>query len=199
VKIIVGTSQNTETAISKSVRILKAGGVVCYPTETYYALGIDPWNAEARERLYRIKGRAAEKELPCIAADLPMIARRCDVSDPRVTALAAKFWPGPLTLVLPMLDGSGSLAVRISSHPLARSISAQMQSPVVSTSANLSGEPAMREPAQLLPSIRSGIDLLIDSGTTPGGKASTILSLLSHPAEVIREGAIAREDLEAFL
>jgi L-threonylcarbamoyladenylate synthase len=89
--------------------------------------------------------------------------------------------------------------VRISSHDLARAISAQMQSPVVSTSANLSDEPAVREPSQLRPSIRSGIDLLIDSGATPGGKVSTILSLLSRPANVIREGAIAREDLQPFL
>src|SRR5262245_8322065 len=96
------------------VETLRNGGIICYPTETFYALGVDPWNESAREKLYKLKNRPAEKELPLIASSTEMVSRFCNTSDRRFAILAEKFWPGPLTIVLPAKDHSTSYAIRVS-------------------------------------------------------------------------------------
>ena len=174
--------------------ILKHGGIVCYPSETFYALGLDPWNEQAREKLYSLKGRSAGKDLPCIAADSAMVTRFCDTSDPRFSQLADRYWPGPLTIVLPVLNLDATLAVRVSSHPIAHQLSQALRSPIVSTSANLSGQPSVADPEQLPTQVREGIDVLIDAGITVGGLASTIVSLVGV-TRILREGAIPPADV----
>lgn len=178
---------------------LRAGGVICYPTETFYALGADPWNESGCKRLRDLKRRPDEKDLPLIAANAEMIAQFCDTSDPRFEVLAKRFWPGPLTLVLPALRGPGSYAVRVSSHPPAMRLSLVFGGPIVSTSANLSGEPPVANPELLHASLREKVDVLIDGGVCRGGLPSTIVSLLARPASILREGAVASAEIMELL
>jgi L-threonylcarbamoyladenylate synthase len=178
--------------------ILREGGIVCYPTETLYALGADPWNPAACERLRALKGRQDEKEWPLITATTAMIADFCRSDDPRMKVLAGRFWPGPLTVVLPALSGAGSYAVRVSSCETARRLSELLEGPVISTSANPSGDPPVSDPDLLPEALRAGIDCLVDGGLTPGGLPSTIVSLLAE-TRILREGAIPAADVLAAL
>lgn len=178
---------------------LRAGGLICYPTETFYALGVDPWNEAACSRLRTLKRRPDEKEFPLIVAEAGMVAAFCDTSDPRFTVLSQRFWPGALTLVLPARSGSGSFAVRVSSHPVASQLSTLFGGPVVSTSANIGGEPPVASPPSLSDQVLEGVDVLVDGGACPGGLPSTVLSLLTRPATVLREGAVSSAEVLAVL
>jgi L-threonylcarbamoyladenylate synthase len=179
--------------------VLQKGGIICYPTETFYALGVDPWNVSACDRLYRLKQRSSDKELPLIAADFEMASKFFDLSDSRTQILIHKFWPGPLTLIVPSADKTRNYAVRISSHPEARKISEAFGKPVVSTSANISGIRAVSSPGELGHELISGIDLLLDGGICAGGMPSTIVSVLKPDIEVIREGVIPSKVIFSLL
>jgi len=178
---------------------LHAGEIVCYPTETFYALGIDFRNLEARQRLYAAKQRPEEKELPLIASDIRMVSSVCKTNDPRFPVLARRFWPGPLTIVLPSKKGPESHGIRISSHPVARKLAEAFGSPIVSTSANLSGEPPVQDPGALAKSIERSIAVLLDDGPCSGGAPSTIVSLLQLPGKILREGAIPAKEVLSLL
>jgi len=177
-------------------QVLQGAGIVCYPTETFYALGIDPWNEPAREKLFSLKGRATSKELPLIAATAAMVKRYC-VTDHRLfDLLSSRFWPGPLTLVLPGRNSSAHYAVRISSHPVARRISEAFQSPIVSTSANRSGEPPLQDPQDFPQQFSDSVEIMIDAGICSGGLPSTIVSLTENDPRLLREGAIPFSEIE---
>ena len=186
-------------AYYQCVETLRNGGIICYPTETFYALGVDPWNQSACEKLYKLKKRSAEKELPLIASSTEMVSRFCDTSDPRFNILAQKFWPGPLTIVLPAKDQSSSYAIRVSSNVSARLISEMFGSPVISTSANISGQEPVRKPDDLNPELSDGIDVVLNAGVCPGGLPSTIISLMKSAPEILREGAIASKEILSML
>lgn len=181
------------------VETLRNGGIICYPTETFYALGVDPWNESAREKLYKLKNRPAEKELPLIASSTEMVSRVCDTSDPRLTILAQKFWPGPLTIVLPAKDHSTSYAIRVSSNVSARLISEILGDPVISTSANITGAEPVRKPDDLSEELSAGIDVVLNAGICPGGLPSTIISLMNSEPRILREGAIPSKELLSML
>ena len=183
----------------EAVQALRSGEIVCYPTETFYALGIDPLNEAAREKLYKAKGRSAEKELPLIASDEEMVAKFCDTNDPRLKKLAARFWPGPLTIVLPSKDAAHNYAIRISSNPIACNLAKSFGAPIVSTSANASGSSPVQDPRNLLDSIQKNVSLLLDAGLCPGGFPSTIISLLEKPGRILREGAIHSREILSLL
>jgi L-threonylcarbamoyladenylate synthase len=181
------------------VETLRNGGIICYPTETFYALGVDPWNESACEKLYRLKNRPVEKELPLIASSTEMVARFCDTSDSRFAILAEKFWPGPLTIVLPSKDHSTSYAIRVSSNVSARLIAEIFGNPVISTSANLTGALPVRTPDDLSEELSEGINVVLNTGICPGGLPSTIISLMKTEPEILREGAISSKEILSML
>lgn len=181
------------------VDALREGEIVCYPTETFYALGIDLWNTEALQKLYALKRRSPEKQLPLIASGISMVATVCDTGDSRFTALARKFWPGPLSIVLPSTDRARSFAIRVSSNPVARQIVEGFGSPLVSTSANLTGEPAVSDPGSLPAEIIAGVSIFVDGGACEGGSPSTIVSLVEKPGKILREGAISAAEIVSLL
>ena len=186
--------------LAPAVDCLRQGGILCYPTETFYALGVHPSNEDALRRLRELKRRPDEKDLPLIAGSMEIVRSFCRTDDPRLAALASRFWPGPLTIVLPALHpGLSSYAIRVSSHPVARALSLALGAPIVSTSANESGSPPVTLPALLPDSIRSGVDVVVDDGAVPGGLPSTIVSLLTTPAQILRMGAVPAEDLSSLL
>lgn len=178
---------------------LRGGGIICYPTETFYALGIDFSNEKALQRLYRVKRRPPEKELPLIASDIAMVATICDTGDSRFPVLSRKFWPGPLTIVLPSLDRSRTYAIRISSNQIARQLAEGLGGPIVATSANISSHPPIRDPHALPGGIQALTDVLVDSGPSPGGTPSTIVTLAERPGRILREGAIPAIEIVSLL
>ncbi len=167
---------------------LKAGGVALYPTETFYALGADPRSPEGVRAIFRIKGRSPDAPLPWIAADEAQVRALCVLSA-AASKLAEGRWPGPLTLVLPRRDAPGTVAVRVSSHPLARGLARALGHPVISTSANRSGAPPAVSAAAALASIsqaRPTTVLVLDGGDTPGGAPSVIVDATGDEFRTLR-------------
>jgi len=184
--------------VNEIIRILQAGGVIAYPTETFYGLGCDARNADAIEKIYRIKGRSYTSPLPVIAGDMDSALGLIQHIPPEGRILMEAFWPGPLTLVfqasdrvLPRLTArTGKIGLRISSHPLAARIAAALGRAVAATSANLSGAPECISASQVLENLGKHLDAVIDGGETPGGKGSTIIDMTATPPAPLREGVI---------
>ena len=187
------------SSIEKAVTILKAGGIVAFPTETFYGLAADAMNEKAVDRIFEIKGRSFNNPIALIISkeyDLHLIT---DNIPEAAKKLMAAFWPGPLTLVFkaspsvsPRLTaGTGKIGVRISSNPIAHSLAAGLGRPITATSANLSGARECTTAAAVKDQITSDLVTIIDGGATSGGKGSTILDITSHPPIVLREGSIS--------
>ncbi len=163
--------------------LLRRGGIAIYPTETFYALGADPRSPEGVAAVFRAKGRPPDRALPWIAADREQVASVAVLTP--VAEKLARRWPGPLTLVLDRRDGAGTVAIRVSAHPLARAVARELGHPVISTSANRSGAPpAVTAAAAALPGVPA-----LDGGTTPGGAPSAIVDA-TGPVPVALRGRI---------
>jgi L-threonylcarbamoyladenylate synthase len=185
-------------AIERATHALAAGGLVAFPTETVYGLGADATNGEAVARLYDAKGRPSFNPLIAHVADA-LAARALGHLDHSAQRLAAAFWPGPLTLVLPKLAdcpvaelataGLDTIAVRIPSHPVARGILEAFGRPVVAPSANRSGHVSPTTAQHVLADLDGRIDLIVDGGPTPLGIESTIVACLGQPV-LLRPGIL---------
>jgi L-threonylcarbamoyladenylate synthase len=194
-------------AIEAAARCLAAGGLVAFPTETVYGLGADARNGEAVARLYAAKGRPSFNPLIAHVADAEA-ARRLGRFDAAAEKLAAAFWPGPLTLVLPRqpdcavadlaLAGLDSVAVRVPAHPLAQALLAAFNGPIVAPSANRSGHVSPTSAAHVLADLRGRIDMILDGGACPVGVESTIVACLDAPA-LLRPGGLPRAAIERTL
>jgi L-threonylcarbamoyladenylate synthase len=194
-------------AIAAAVQSLAAGGLVAFPTETVYGLGADATNGQAIARLYAAKGRPSFNPLIAHVADIAA-AQRLARFNPAAERLAAAFWPGPLTLVLPKTAdcpvadlataGLDSIAVRVPGHPVARKLIAAFGKPVVAPSANRSGHVSPTTAAHVLADLRGCIDLIVDGGPTSVGVESTIIACLGEPM-LLRPGGLAREKIDALL
>lgn len=178
---------------------LRRGEVVAYPTETFYGLGVNALDELALARLRALKGRGADKAISILVSDVDMLSRVCATVPPLARKLIDKYWPGPLTLVLPAREDlpqplleAGCVAVRVSSHPTARALVAAFGSPVTTTSANQAGDPPATTPEAVEEAFQ-GRCRVIHAGTTPGGAASTIVRIRGATMEVLRQGAIHPE------
>jgi L-threonylcarbamoyladenylate synthase len=184
---------------------VRAGGLVVYPTETLYAVGGAGLDPEAARRARLAKGRPDAKPLPLIVADAETARGLCRSWPAAAEALAGRFWPGPLTLVLPastrvpdeVTAGTRTVALRVSGLPLARALS-RAAGPLVSTSANRAGEPPATTCAEALAAVGSAVALALDGGACAGAP-STIVDLSGDRPALLREGAIAWADLSDLL
>ncbi len=177
---------------------LRAGGVVAFPTDTAYGLAADPWNATAVKKIFSIKGRAVRKPLPLIAASMAEVEKRFMVRG-AARHLASHYWPGPLTLVLPFKRGErpssfgATGAVRVAASAIARAVAAAFGGIVTSTSANLSGESPIYDPAEIRRTFRDRArqpDIFLDAGKLPPRKPSTIAVVRRGKIEILREGSV---------
>ncbi|HEY5380541.1 MAG TPA: L-threonylcarbamoyladenylate synthase [Pseudolabrys sp.] len=194
-------------AVEAAARCLNAGGLVAFPTETVYGLGADAGNGEAIARLYAAKGRPSFNPLIAHVCDIAA-ARRLAHFDAAAGKLAAAFWPGPLTLVLPKrndggvadlaLAGLDSVAVRVPAHPIARALLAAFKGAVVAPSANRSGHVSPTNASHVLADLRGRIDMVIDAGPCAVGVESTIVGLLGEPT-LLRPGGLPRDEIERVL
>jgi len=192
-------------AIGDALAALAAGEAIVYPTETFYALGVDALSSNALERLFAIKGREPGKPVAVIAADLTMAFAVAREVPAQARVLAAAFWPGPLTLVLPARDGipaaligrDGGVGVRVSAHPIARALAAGLGSPLTATSANLAGEPPAVEPDAARRALGDKIKVFVEDGRLAGGAPSTVIAVDRAGMRVLRAGAVSERQLAA--
>lgn len=191
----------------EAASILTHGGLVIYPTETFYALGAVPALPEALARIYAVKGRQTGKPLPLIASRMEAALSAVSNWPESADVLAAAFWPGPLTLLLPAASslplilhaGTGKVAIRISSHPVAVLLAQLAGGLLVSTSANRSGAPPPDNSESLPPALLHGVEGLLDAGRLCGGLPSTIVDVTAAPPVLLRAGALDWNDISRAL
>ena len=186
---------------------LLEGAVAVYPTETFYALGAAALSKRGVDRVFRLKDRDPSKPLSFVVSDMDMVRDVVSSVPSAFMVLAAEFWPGPLTIVLPaaagfperLLGPGRTIALRIPPPVWLRSLVREMSEPLTATSANLSGERELADPDEVKALFDGRIDLLLDGGPTPGGRPSTVVDLSGETPRVLREGRISAERIEALL
>lgn len=194
----IDAGQPDPILLERAAAVLRAGGVVAYPTDTLYGLAADPGSQAAIAQLYRIKGRQVDSPVPLIAAGIEQIEACAGGLAPPGRALARRFWPGPLTIVIRAWDGldgavhagTGTVAIRVPAHAIARGLAAAFGGPITSTSANRSGAPAAMIPDEVRRALGGELDALIDGGPSPGGAPSTIVDVTGAVPRLVRAGAV---------
>ena len=184
---------------------MHAGGIAAIPTETYYGLGVNPFDQAAIDRLIAIKGRSEDKPILVVIGEPAQLHGLVASVPPAAQALMDAFWPGPLTIVFPadtrlpenVTAGTGTIGVRLTScEPLADLL--QQVGPLTGTSANRSGAPAVCTAAEVDQALGNDVTLILDAGATPGGSPSSIVSVCDG-VELLREGAIDRIRIQRTL
>jgi L-threonylcarbamoyladenylate synthase len=206
-RVFVDPEAPQRDAIEEAATWIRNGGIVAVPTDTLYGLAADPFRADAVARVFAVKGRPAERALPLIAADAAQIGQHLGPLSPIGARLAARFWPGPLTILVaapPALardvsGGTGTVGVRVPADAVVRAIAAACGRPITATSANISGDPPTSDPEEVEQALGDRIDLLIDTGRTPGGVASTIVDVTGSEPRLVRAGAIPWDEVQAWL
>lgn len=193
--------------IAEAVAALRAGEVVVCPTETFYALAADSRLPGSLEKIFELKGRDAAKTIALIAADATMAFSIAREVPHRARRLARKFWPGPLTLVMParhdlpkaLIGPDGGVGVRVSPDPIASALALALGASITATSANLSGAPPAVTLAPVRQAFGGKIKIMLDGGRLPGGAPSTLVACRADGYEILREGAISRDAIAAAL
>ena len=184
-------------ALGEAAAVLKNGGVVAFPTETFYGLGAAALDRRAVRRIFELKGRPETKPLLVLVDSIGMAGTVAEVGD-RARALAARHWPGALTLVLrarphvpeEVTAGTGTIGVRVSPHRVAQGLVRALGGPVTAPSANPSGLEPPTTAAGVLAHFEGTVEMVLDGGPTPGGEPSTVLDLTVEPPRVLRQGVI---------
>lgn len=193
--------------IAEAAAVIRRGGLVAFPTETVYGLGADALEAAAVRRIFEAKGRPSTDPLIVHLADRSWLDRVVRDVPARAEALAARYWPGPLTLVLPkgpdvppeVTAGLDTVAVRVPAHPVAHALLVAAARPIAAPSANLFSRPSPTTAAHVVHDLDGRIDLLLDGGPTRVGVESTVIDLTADPPVVLRAGGIGVEALRDLL
>jgi L-threonylcarbamoyladenylate synthase len=199
---------NTEAEnLTRAVEALRRGDLIIFPTETLYGLGADAFNRAAVAQVFQLKGRDRHNPLPVLIADVAMLNALVEEIPPIAAKLMDRFWPGPLTIVLPaqkgipqpLLNQRGGVGVRVSSQPIATALVKALGRPLTATSANPSG----KEPACTLEQARryfaQRVELFIDGGTLASRTGSTVVEVTGNDLKIIRAGEISAAKLHAVL
>jgi len=198
-------SAASSESIPRALEILRAGGLVAFPTDTVYGVGSLAFDGKAVECIYKAKERPVEKAIPVligdtddldrVAIDIPNLARR----------LASRFWPGALTILVPKkpslpeaVSATPAVGVRVPDHNTARAL-LRAAGPMAVTSANLSGQTGPTTAQEVFAQLGGHIELIIDGGKTPGGLPSTLVDCTGHEIRVLRQGPITEEELRSAL
>src|SRR5260221_2856204 len=195
---------NTES-IQSALEILQKGGLVAFPTDTVYGVGVLAFDGKGVEAIYVAKDRPIEKAIPVLIGDVDDM-EKVGIDIPDIAyQLAAHFWPGPLTVVVPKkptlpesVSATETVGVRVPDHEVARTL-LRAAGPMAVTSANISGQPSPSTAQEVLAQLGGRIDLIIDGGTTPGGVPSTIVDCTRDDIKILREGPITLEEIRLKL
>jgi L-threonylcarbamoyladenylate synthase len=195
-----------EEQLFAAVKAIRDGRIVAFPTDTVYGLAADPRSDAAVAEIFRAKERPPDQPLPLIISDLDQIATAGTLTRLAAT-LAAEFWPGPLSLVIPASTelsrsvhlGSGLVAVRVPNHETARAFARAVGHAITATSANISGRPAASTGDEAAARLGDRVEVLVDDGAAPGGPASTIVDATGSEPKLVRVGAIEWSRVLEFL
>jgi L-threonylcarbamoyladenylate synthase len=193
--------------IKKAAQIILQGGIIAFPTETFYGLAADALNEAALKKIFRVKKREEGKPLLILIAEKSWLKGLVQNVSPLAERLMDRFWPGPLTLVFnaspqlsPLLTAdTGKIGVRLSPHPVTQALVQAVGRAITGTSANISGQPGTLTAREVFQSLGEGLDAVLDGGKTAGGPGSTILDVSAPSPQIIREGMISRNELSLFL
>lgn len=195
------------TEIRPVIDVLRRGGIIAYPTDTFYGLGCDAFSGEAVRKIAAIKEREVGKPMPCLISDIDMAERLTAELTPLFRPLTARFWPGPLTVVLKAAAGfptelvgqKRTIGLRLPDVPWLREFIRRAGFPLVATSANISGAREIDSAEDVIRQFDTCVDVIIDGGRTPGGRPSTVIDLTAAKPVILREGAVPAGKLDQFL
>ena len=178
--------------------VVRAGGVIAYPTDTFYGLGADPRNREAVRKLFDIKGRKTDQAILLLLSDRSDVAAWAASVTPSAERLMDRYWPGPLTLVFPaaahvlpeLTGGGGTIGLRVPGNGPTRGLLHALGTALTGTSANRSGGRDLRTADEVMAEVGDRVDLVLDGGDAPGDRPSTIVDVTSEPPRIIRRGII---------
>jgi L-threonylcarbamoyladenylate synthase len=203
---LIDVASLSNGALEQILSFLRAGGVIGFPTDTAYGLGADPYNEKAVRRIFEIKGRAETKPILLLVNSIAMAHRVAYLSKTALD-LAERFWPGPLTMILParpgipstVTAGTETVGLRWADAAFADRLLEAFSQPITATSANRSGMPSTISITELREQLGESVEILIDGGELPTRGGSTLLDLTATPARLLREGPIAEADLSDVL
>jgi L-threonylcarbamoyladenylate synthase len=188
-------------ALARANKILQAGGLVAFPTDTVYGVGALAFDGRAVESIYSAKDRPVEKAIPVLIGDVGDLAKVAVEIPETALKLAARFWPGPLTLVVPKhpdlpeaVSAVATVGVRIPDHPVARAL-LRLVGPMAVTSANLSSQPSPSTAQAVFAQLGGRIAMVLDGGRTPGGVPSTVVDCSGPEPQILRIGPISKNDV----
>lgn len=188
-------------ALPRAIEILNAGGLVAFPTDTVYGIGARAFDEKAVEDIYTAKGRPNEKAIPVLLGDAANLASVAAEIPGMALTLAARFWPGPLTLVVPKhpnlpdaVSAAPTVGVRVPNHPAALAL-LRLAGPMAVTSANLSGQPSPSTAQEVLAQLGGRVALILDGGQTPGGIPSTVVDCTGVEPKILREGPLSQAEI----
>jgi L-threonylcarbamoyladenylate synthase len=192
-------------ALAAALDVIRAGGLVVFPTDTVYGVGCDLWNPAAIARLYEAKARPRTLAIPVLVASPADVSAVAADLPPGFSRAVTHFWPGALTLIVPrqstvpdlLCAGRESIAVRMPDHPVALDLLRRVGGALAVTSANRSGEVATATAEDALEDLAGRVELVLDGGRCPGGTASAIVDLTSEPPRLLRAGALSMAALRA--
>jgi L-threonylcarbamoyladenylate synthase len=205
-EILKVETQRLEFVLEYAVRTILSGKVVAFPTDTFYGLGADPFNLAAVSEIFRIKRRSSDRPLPLLVDSIDQAVELTQNPSRLFFTLAQKFWPGPLTLVVPasrqiplkITANTGKVGVRWPKAPLAVALVAASGRPLTGTSANLSDLAACSTAAEVNSQVGNSLGLILDGGPTQGGLASTVVDLQGECARILRPGSVPESELKEF-
>jgi len=193
------------SAIPHAVDVLQHGGLVAFPTDTVYGLAALPFRNEFIERLFSAKGRNNTRAIAVLIGDYPDLKKVVAKFDENALRLAKRFWPGPLTLVVPklpnlpeVLSNDATIGVRMPDHPVALALLRRI-GPLAVTSANISGQENANTAEEVLRQLNGRVHLILDGGKTEGGVPSTVVDCISGSMSILRQGPITPEAIKAAL
>jgi len=192
-----------EEQVERGIKILKAGGIVAFPTDTVYGLGADAFNSKAVERIYAVKKRPRHLPLPLLIGDMSQLSSVAAPVPEVALFLAKHFWPGGLTLILPKaaslpayLTDQSTIAVRVPDHPTPLALIQGLGKPIIGTSANISGKPSTLTVDEVKQQLGDKVDFTIDGGKCPGGSESTVVDVTGEMPAILRQGIIPKHKIE---
>lgn len=198
-------SADASEAITQALEVLQRGGLVAFPTDTVYGVGSLVFDGQAVESIYAAKDRPVEKAIPVLIADAADMEKVGTIIPAVAHQLAARFWPGPLTCIIPKqptlpeaVSATDTVGVRIPDHAVARAL-LRAAGPMAVTSANLSGQPSPSTAEEVFAQLGGRIDLILDGGKTPGGVPSTLVDCTAAELKILREGPISLAEIRSRL
>lgn len=204
--IEINAAEPQEEAIVRAAEAIRRGEIVAIPTDTLYAIVADPFSLRAAGKVFAAKGRESSRSLPILVEDYLMGEELSSEINTRYTVLARRFWPGPLTMIVPasariplrVTGMTGRLALRQSSAPTVTALIAMLGQPLIATSANISGQPTCKSGIDVFGTMDGRVDLVLDGGTLVGAGATTV-DITEPYWKVIREGDISEREIAEAL